>query len=141
MLDLDDLLAAHELSGIPTANLPAMPAYSQTVEIASEQLVQLWRDAARSDLSVLILPRAVKRLKDILDNDYAKPSEHIAAIRTVFEYSIGSSRSDDSPDKPLSEMTIGEIDNAIRQLTDIKAKAASLIPIDGRLSPDEMRKK
>jgi len=128
MLTIDEIiagaLAPAQMALEPRAVVPrtaetprADPIYLQPVELASEGLIQLHRQAARSDLTTLVLPAAVKRLSAIINNDNAPPAAHVAAIRTVFDYSLGN-LDDAAQRKAPSEMTADEVMAAITKLKD-----------------------
>ncbi len=127
MLTLDDLIT-QKAQPVDATETDAAPVLLYPVQLASDGLIAAWRAAGRSDLATVLLPKAIKALQTVLDDPYAKGSEKVAASRTVLEYTLGREASDQLREKPINEMTIGEIDAALAGLRELQEKAAQLTP-------------
>jgi hypothetical protein len=91
------------------------PIYVQPLEISSEGLIQLWREAARSDLATILLPEALRTLAVIMRDAMASPNARVSAAKAVLSVALVDG-GDVAVKKALHEMSASEIDAAIMAL-------------------------
>lgn len=106
MITVEDILA-----GALAVPEPA----TQVQPLASEGLIQLWRQAARSDLTTLVLPEAVKTLHAIITDPAAKAAARVQASKIVLEHTLAN-LDDSAQKKAIHAMTADEITRAIAAL-------------------------
>lgn len=89
--------------------------FIQPLEISSEGLIQLWREAARSDLATILLPEALRTLAVIMRDAMASPNARVSAAKAVLSVALVDG-GDVAVKKALHEMSASEIDAAIMAL-------------------------
>jgi hypothetical protein len=106
---------AYEAALVPARiGEPVRPAPSQPapVYLASEGIIQAFRDAARSDLVTIALPEAVMTLLKVMRDPTASAAARVNAAKTVVGVALA-----DAPGaavkKALHEMTAAEIEEAL----------------------------
>lgn len=117
----DDEFDFNELRASP-APVPAQlerlaPMDHALIPIASENLIALWREAARSDIATILLPQAVRTLGVIMRDAQAPASARVAAARAVFAVALPDQVAS-ATKKALHEMSASEIESALYALRD-----------------------
>ena len=117
------------------------PIQLRPIELASEGLIALWREAARTDLVTVLLPQAIRTLGVIIRDTTASPAARVSACKTVLEHALRDP-ADLRVKKALHEMSAAEIEEAlvaireeIDQREPAKGRKLALPPIDPARAP------